>query len=34
MKYRPQQHDRKPIDKRTRRQMARHGKRSFLNSCQ
>lgn len=34
MKYRQQQTDRKPIDKRTRRQIERNGKRAFLNSCQ
>lgn len=33
MKYRRHETDRKPIDKRTRRQMQTAGKRSFLNSC-
>ncbi len=34
MKYQRHEADRKPVDKRTRRQMARSGKRSFLQSCQ
>jgi hypothetical protein len=33
MKYRRHESDRKPIDKRTRRQMDKTGKRSFLHSC-
>lgn len=33
MKYRKQATDRRPMDKRTRRQMDRTGKRSFLHSC-
>jgi hypothetical protein len=33
MKYRKQETDRRPMDKRTRRQMDRTGKRSFLHSC-
>jgi hypothetical protein len=34
MKYRPHPTDRKPMDKRTRRQMDRTGKRAYLFSCQ
>jgi hypothetical protein len=33
MKYRKQDTDRRPMDKRTRRQIAQSGKRAFLNSC-
>ena len=33
MKYERHETDRKPTDKRTRRQQSKTGKRAFLNSC-
>ncbi|MCW2195053.1 hypothetical protein AB7M45_007826 [Bradyrhizobium elkanii] len=33
MKYRRHETDRKPCDKRTRRDAVRNGKRAYLNSC-
>ncbi|MGY3482241.1 hypothetical protein ACVW1C_000124 [Bradyrhizobium sp. USDA 4011] len=33
MKYRKHDSDRRPSDKRTRRDAVRNGKRAFLNSC-